>query len=81
MNIESAFTSVFGFLHSVTAFVRDTVFKYVPDYATLIIIALALVGGYFLDQKKPTLTSGKVLFVNTTVLWYALIIFLILKFI
>ena len=77
-NAESVFNSIFGVLHTIFGGIRDLVTKMSADYASLILLAIAIVGGYYLNYKYPQWIGkmGKFVFVL-----YALIFFLLLKFV
>lgn len=72
---QGMFDSVFGMMHTATSAVRGMIASAVPAYADLILLGLSVLGGYYLAKKYPALVQKWPMFV------YAIIIFLLLRFV
>ena len=75
MDINGMFNSLFSMIGSVTAMVRDLVVKFAPDYSTLVLLGLGMLGGYYMSKKFPKLEGYYAIAI------YGLLIFLLLRFV
>jgi len=73
--MEEAINSIFVAIGSVTQSIRSFIGSFAPDYMTLILLAISLVTGYYLNRKFPNFAT-KAMFIS-----YGLILFLLLRFV
>lgn len=75
VDITNTFNSVFNAIGGVTKAIRGIIDSTLPNYAILVYIGLAVVGGYYLAKKYPRLDGW------WTITMYTLVIFLVLRFV
>ena len=75
VDINGMFNSLFSLIGSITGAIRDMVVKTMPNYSTLILLGLGILGGWYLAKKFPKLDG------YYTIALYGIIIFLLLRFV
>jgi hypothetical protein len=68
--------SFFNVIGAITGFIRETTKLITVNYYNIVLLLLAIFGAYFIWKKYPTINNRYVIFTL-----YALILFLVLRFI
>ena len=75
VEVVGIFGTVLGYLSSIMGTVRGVIVSVAGDWANIVMLGIAVVGGYYISKRYPAISG------TTAIILYGLLLFLLLKFV